>query len=205
MTLDKLGAGIDFVQDATPPASDAVDGDLYLDTSLSPPQVKVFIASAGVFTRPQTGQNLDQKVSTAGATESEISSGVDASSTASTVSKNLDAPVSGATDKNTQSEIVSGVNAADTGVDWSSKTPRLLDVSVGSNSSTQVNGSGYITGVYFENRNLELFIDSSQITSTTSEFANQPHSLLHRFNNGFKVENNNNNVALRVIIFHVFD
>jgi sugar lactone lactonase YvrE len=67
MTLEKLGAGIDFVQDATPPASDAIDGDVYLDTSLSPPQVKVFDASIGSFVRPQTAQNLDQKVSTAGA------------------------------------------------------------------------------------------------------------------------------------------
>jgi hypothetical protein len=66
MTLEKLGAGIDFVQDATPSASDAIDGDVYLDTSLSPPQVKVFDASIGSFIRPQTAQNLDQKVSNAG-------------------------------------------------------------------------------------------------------------------------------------------
>jgi hypothetical protein len=66
MTLEKLGAGIDFVADTTPAASDAIDGDVYLDTSLSPPEVKVFDASAGSFARPQTAQNLDQKVSNAG-------------------------------------------------------------------------------------------------------------------------------------------
>jgi hypothetical protein len=65
MTLDQLGAGIDFVAD-TPPAN-AADGDTLLDTSLSPPQVKVFDASVGSFIRPQTAQNLDQKVSQAGA------------------------------------------------------------------------------------------------------------------------------------------
>jgi hypothetical protein len=66
MTLEKLGAGIDFVQDATPPASDAIDGDVYLDTSLSPPEVKVFDASTGSFVRSQTAQNLDASVSSAG-------------------------------------------------------------------------------------------------------------------------------------------
>jgi hypothetical protein len=66
MTLEKLGAGIDFVQDATPPASDASDGDVYLDTSLSPPEVKVFDASVGSFVRPKTAQNLDKQVSNSG-------------------------------------------------------------------------------------------------------------------------------------------
>jgi hypothetical protein len=65
MTLEQLGAGIDFVSD-TPPAN-AADGDTFLDTSLSPPQVKVFDASIGSFVRPQTAQNLDQPVSNAGA------------------------------------------------------------------------------------------------------------------------------------------
>jgi sugar lactone lactonase YvrE len=65
MTLEQLGAGIDFVSD-TPPTN-ATDGDTLLDTSLSPPQVKVFDASIGSFVRPQTAQNLDQPVSNAGA------------------------------------------------------------------------------------------------------------------------------------------
>jgi hypothetical protein len=66
MTLEKLSGGVDFVSDTTPAASDAIDGDVYLDTSLSPPQVKVFDASVGSFVRPQTAQNLDQKVSNSG-------------------------------------------------------------------------------------------------------------------------------------------
>jgi sugar lactone lactonase YvrE len=65
MTLEQLGAGIDFVSDTTP--TNATDGDTFLDTSLSPPQVKVFDASIGAFVRPQTTQNLDQQVSNAGA------------------------------------------------------------------------------------------------------------------------------------------
>jgi WD40 repeat protein len=65
MTLEQLGAGIDFVSDSTP--ANAADGDTFLDTSLSPPQVKVFDASVGSFVRPQTAQNLDQPVSNAGA------------------------------------------------------------------------------------------------------------------------------------------
>jgi sugar lactone lactonase YvrE len=65
MTLEQLGAGIDFVSDS-PPAN-ATDGDTLLDTSLSPPEVKVFDGSVGSFVTPQTAQNLDQKVSNAGA------------------------------------------------------------------------------------------------------------------------------------------
>jgi hypothetical protein len=65
MTLEKLGAGIDFVSDTTPAASDAVDGDLFLDTSLSPPEVKVFDSSVSGFIRPQTAQNLDRRLSEA--------------------------------------------------------------------------------------------------------------------------------------------
>jgi sugar lactone lactonase YvrE len=65
MTLEQLAAGIDFVSD-TPPAN-AGDGDTFLDTSLNPPQVKVFDGSVSSFVRPQTAQNLDQKVSNAGA------------------------------------------------------------------------------------------------------------------------------------------
>jgi sugar lactone lactonase YvrE len=110
MTLEQLGAGIDFVSDSPP--TNATDGDTFLDTSLSPPQVKVFDGSLGAFVRPQTAQNLDQQVSNAGATQSDISSGVDASTTASTVSNNLDAPVSNA--GATQSDISSGVDASTT-------------------------------------------------------------------------------------------
>jgi sugar lactone lactonase YvrE len=94
MALEQLNRSIDFVADSPP--SDANDGELFLDTSLSPPQVKVFDASSGSFVRPRTVQNLDAPVSNAGATQSDISSGVDASTTASTVANNLDAPVSNA-------------------------------------------------------------------------------------------------------------
>lgn len=61
MTLEKLGAGIDFVQDTPPAASDAVDGDTFLDTSATPPQIKVFDATAGSFVRPQVGIDWARK------------------------------------------------------------------------------------------------------------------------------------------------
>jgi hypothetical protein len=61
MTLEKLSGGVDFVQDTAPPASDAVDGDVFLDTSLSPPEIKVFDASVGSFVRPQTGIDWNNK------------------------------------------------------------------------------------------------------------------------------------------------
>jgi len=52
MALEQLARTVDFVQDATPSASDANDGETYLDTSLSPPRVKVFDANAGTFVEP---------------------------------------------------------------------------------------------------------------------------------------------------------
>jgi hypothetical protein len=61
MTLEQIGAGIDFVSDTIP--SNPKDGDVFLDTSLAPPEVKVFDASVGAFIRPQTAQNLDLAVS----------------------------------------------------------------------------------------------------------------------------------------------
>jgi len=65
MSLEQLSKTVDFVQDATP--SNANDGETYLDTSLSPPQLKVFDGSAGAFIRPRSIQNLDAPVSGAGA------------------------------------------------------------------------------------------------------------------------------------------
>jgi hypothetical protein len=61
MTLEKLSGGVDFVSDTTPAASDAIDGDVFLDTSLSPPEVKVFDASVGSFVDPRTGVSWDSK------------------------------------------------------------------------------------------------------------------------------------------------
>jgi len=96
MSLEQLSKTVDFVQDATPSASDANDGETYLDTSQSPPQLKVFDSSANAFVRPRSVQNLDAPVSGAGATQTDIETAVDNSTTGATVSNNLDAPVSAA-------------------------------------------------------------------------------------------------------------
>jgi hypothetical protein len=61
MTLEKISGGIDFVADTTPASSVAIDGDVYVDTSLSPPQAKVFDESVGSFVKPQTGIDWSQK------------------------------------------------------------------------------------------------------------------------------------------------
>jgi hypothetical protein len=61
MTLEKLSGGVSFVQNTAPPASDAVDGDVFIDTSESPPQPKVFDASAGTFVQPQAGIDWARK------------------------------------------------------------------------------------------------------------------------------------------------
>jgi DNA-binding cell septation regulator SpoVG len=58
MTLEQLGAGVDFVSDTTP--SNAKDGDVLVDTSFSPPEVRVFDGSVGSFVTPQSSasQNI---------------------------------------------------------------------------------------------------------------------------------------------------
>jgi len=94
MSLEQLSKTVDFVQDATP--SNVNDGETYLDTSQSPPQLKVFDGDANAFVRPRSVQNLDAPVSGAGATQTDIETGVDNSNTGATVLSNLDAPVSAA-------------------------------------------------------------------------------------------------------------
>jgi len=164
MSLEQLSKTVDFVQDATPSASNANDGETYLDTSQSPPQLKIFDAGAGAFVRPRSVQNLDAPVSGAGATQSDIETAVDNSATGSTIATNVDAKISNATatDKNSTSEIATGVDNSTTastvsnnldakvsnagqGVDWASKTPKSDTISDG--STFTVNGSGYLLSV----------------------------------------------------------
>jgi len=52
MALEQLTRTVDFVQDATPSATDANDGETYLDTSLTPPRLKIFDEDAGSFIEP---------------------------------------------------------------------------------------------------------------------------------------------------------
>jgi len=65
MSLEQLSKTVDFVQATTP--SNANDGETYLDTSLSPPRLKVFDGSTNAFVSPRSIQNLDAPVSAAGA------------------------------------------------------------------------------------------------------------------------------------------
>lgn len=65
MSLEQLSKTVDFVQATTP--SNANDGETYLDTSLSPPRLKVFDGDANAFVSPRSIQNLDAPVSGAGA------------------------------------------------------------------------------------------------------------------------------------------
>lgn len=92
MGLTKLAQSLDFVQDTTP--SSPKDGDIWLDTSLSSPQMKVYDDSSESFVQPRSIENLDSKVSDAGASQTDIKTAVDNSTTGSAVSTNLDAKVS---------------------------------------------------------------------------------------------------------------
>jgi hypothetical protein len=171
MGLEQLNRSVDFVADSPP--SNANDGELFLDTSLSPPQVKVFDASVGSFVRPQTAQNLDQPVSNAGAT---------------------------------QSEITAGVNAADTGIDWASKTPQV-DSPAG---RVSVTGSGYLIGISVNNAgrtfSVDIDIDGNVIQSDLTVFDNPDGAassipLFHRFGSSFEV----NPTDTGVIVTYVLD
>jgi len=149
MSLEQLSKTVDFVQDTTPSASDVNDGETYLDTSQSPPQLKVFDGSASTFIRPRSIQNLDAPVSGAGATQTDIETGVDNSTTASTVSNNLDSKVSN----------------AGQGVEWSNKTP---EIDITASSPFTVTGSGYLVSLKpsgSESFNLTLTIDGTQIAA----------------------------------------
>jgi len=64
MALTPISNSVEFVQDSVPTA--ATDGDSWLDTSLSPPRLKVFDDAVGGFIEPRSVQNLDAKVSAAG-------------------------------------------------------------------------------------------------------------------------------------------
>jgi sugar lactone lactonase YvrE len=63
MALTPVSNTVEFVQDTVP--STANDGDSWLDTSLSPPRLKIFDADAGGFVEPRSVRNLDVPVSTA--------------------------------------------------------------------------------------------------------------------------------------------
>jgi len=65
MALTPISNSVEFVQDSVP--TTAADGDSWLDTSLSPPRLKVFDDAVGGFIEPRSIQNLDVPVSTAGA------------------------------------------------------------------------------------------------------------------------------------------
>jgi len=65
MALTPISNSVEFVQDSVP--TTAADGDSWLDTSLSPPRLKVFDSSAGAFVEPRSIQNLDAPVSASGA------------------------------------------------------------------------------------------------------------------------------------------
>jgi hypothetical protein len=51
MALEQLNRSVDFVSDTAP--SNANDGETFVDTSASPPTVKVFDGSAGAFVTPE--------------------------------------------------------------------------------------------------------------------------------------------------------
>jgi len=66
MALTPISNSVEFVQDSVP--TTAADGDSWLDTSQSPPRLKVFDDAVGGFIEPRSVQNRDEKISNAGKT-----------------------------------------------------------------------------------------------------------------------------------------
>jgi len=185
MSLEQLSKTVDFVQDATPSASVANDGETYLDTSLSPPQLKVFDSSANAFVSPRSIQNLDAPVSGAGATQSDIETAVDNSTTASTVSTNLDAKVSN----------------AGQGVEWDNKTPQS---DIASSGAFTVTGSGYITSIKINgsnSENPELFIDGSSVSNNLNlDGGAQATFGFFRFDSSFTLDFFSSNILINYVL-----
>jgi len=175
MSLEQLSKTVDFVQDATP--SDANDGETYLDTSQSPPQLKVFDSGANAFIRPRSIQNLDAPVSGAGAAQADIKSGAegaleqdirDLTPEFNSVARNLDG----------------GVGA----VDWSTKTLTTSTSTTTHKSNTLVNisGSGYLIAITSRPfANFAVEIDGGSVFAYTLE--NNAVVFYARFDSSVKV------------------
>jgi len=192
MSLEQLSKTVDFVQATTP--SNANDGETYLDTSQSPPQLKVFDSSANAFVRPRSIQNLDAPVSGAGATQSDIEAGA-----ANALEEDIStlSPAS-----NSVADNLDGGVAA---VDWSSKTPKSQSGTV------SVSGSGYILSAAFfglvisANGTASVLVsidggsplevakaigDNETTGGTDDEGVFMSSSLLWRFESGFDISKN---------------
>lgn len=213
MTLVPVGQDFQFVQSSTP--SGGQSGDWWLDTSTNPPVAKVYDGGSWVEVRTvnRVGDNLDAKVSNAGATTSDIESGAEGaleedianlSPASNSVAANLDG----------------GVAA----VDWASKTPKFVEGLSNEGEIFSISGSGYMIGLNYvdnvgdkiETLQLRLDVDGSTVFSpsstpkaiyyNSSDFNTHGYiSLLYRFDSGFTVINDKDSDYLRVSVNYVLD
>lgn len=179
MTLVPPNPEYQFIQDTEP--SNAKQSDWWLDTSANPPKSKVYDGNA--FVGPQSVDFVDERVSNAGASSTDITNAVWSDDTQH-----------GPSDLKAQA------------VDWSSKTPKSFDLT--NSGSNTVSGSGYLISVGYEYyQNNELFEFSVTIDSNTiisNKESNSAHSFFHRFDSELKVETFNNATA-GVIVNYVLD
>jgi len=203
MSLEQLSKTVDFVQDATP--SNANDGETYLDTSQSPPQLKVFDSSANAFVRPRSIQNLDAPVSGAGATPTDIESGAEGA---------IEEDISNLTPAS--NSVAANLDGGVSAVDWSTKTYKN-DRLVG-NSTLNVNGSGYLMSMnpqYIANANrtsVTIKIDGNTVEDFFTILTNNAGDgvasgaivLFRRFNTGFEITIENQSPT-DVLINYVLD
>jgi hypothetical protein len=216
MVLEKVSKTVDFVQATTP--SNANDGETYLDTSQSPPQLKVFDSSTNAFVRPRSIQNLDAPVSNAGATQTDIESGAE---------RALEEDISQLSPAS--NSVAANLDGGVAAVDWSSKTVDFTSDFYGITSANQdaisVNGSGYLINISFTTKNgsdhgrIDIdgatVYDADVVNHMTVRYedvnANQRYqqstSVLFRFDSGFTLGSgsNINNQLVRVGVSYVLD
>jgi hypothetical protein len=181
MSLIPIDGNVQFVQDTTP--SNPANGDVWVDTSLSPSQTKIYDANASAFVQPRELSNLDAKVSNAGASLADIEAGAEdaleedianLSPASNSVAANLDG----------------GVAA----VDWSTKdyaTSYATTASHYSNTWLDISGSGFLSGISGTGPelNVSIQIDGGDIID---------HRIIKNYDNSLALPNIRFNNSLKV-------
>lgn len=158
MTLVPLNPEYQFIQNTEP--SSPKKSDWWLDTSVNPPKSKVYDGAS--FVEPQSVSFVDQQVSTAGASVSDIESGSE------------DALEEDISNMSPASNSVAGRlnGGVPAGVDWSTKTTKLTTTTGQEGTLINVSGSGYITHIFLNAETTsntvtyEIIIDGTTIINS---------------------------------------
>lgn len=151
MSLIPVDGNVQFVQSTTP--SSPGHGDVWVDTSLTPPQTKIYDGGSASFIQPRELSNLDAPVSGAGATQSDIETGIDNSTTGSRVDTAVSSR-SSHTDPDPSGFIDEPISNAGKGADWPSYATQEERISFSGSGPESVTytGEGYLKFIVTEGR-----------------------------------------------------